>query len=102
MFAHSQYDSNDSDELNRLQVELQAELVLLEQNLVTAQERQNDIREGRTQLRKKSRRLGKIANLRIEALQELDSYIFTITYKLKQAQDRLQIVSRKLHYLNRD
>ncbi len=102
MYARSPYDSNDSDELERLQVDLQEEIGLLEQKLAAAQARQIDMREGKTLPRKQSRRLGKAVNLRAEALQELDSYIFTITYKLKQAQDRFQIVMRKLHYLNRE
>ncbi|HKD75767.1 MAG TPA: hypothetical protein VKB76_09740, partial [Ktedonobacterales bacterium] len=68
---------------------LAADLLDLETKLATARQRLQDLREGNAPARKNSRRMAKSINMLTEALQEIDSFIFTVEYKLRRGREEL-------------
>ena len=78
------------------QHKLSAELLDLETQLATARQRLQDLREGTALPRRNSRRMAKSLNLLTEALQEIDSFIFTVEYKLRNEREELTTLTRMI------
>jgi uncharacterized coiled-coil protein SlyX len=78
------------------QHKLSADLLELETKLASARQRLKDLREGTALPRRNSRRMAKSLNLLIEALQELDSFIFTTEYKLRKGREESAMLARMI------
>jgi septation ring formation regulator EzrA len=75
---------------------LSADLLDLETKLATARQRMQDLREGNAAARKNSRRMAKSINMLTEALQEIDSFIFTVEYKLRRGHEELAALAHMI------
>ena len=75
------------------------EIAELEAQMTISLERQQTIRENKTMLRNRSRRITSDAEGRSQALIEIDSYIATIQLKLDQKRRRLQTAIEQIRHL---
>ena len=78
---------------------LQQEIAELEAQMTISLERQKSIRENKTLLRNRSRRMTSNAEGRTQALIEIDSYIATVQLKLDQKRRRLHISNEQIRHL---
>ncbi len=78
------------------QHKLSADLLDLETKLVSARQRLQDLRAGTALPRKISRRQARSLSPLAEAMQELDSFIFTTEYKLRKGREELAALTHMI------
>lgn len=80
---------------------LQQEIAELEAQRTISVERQQSIRENKTILRNRSRRMTSNTEGRTQALIEIDSFIATVNLKLDQKRRHLQAANVQIRHLTK-
>ncbi len=81
---------------------LAEEVTDIEYKLAGAKERQKDLRIGNARPRNQSRRQNPARDLRREAMQEIESFVFTLEFKLKQKREQLAVANREVERWRRN
>lgn len=86
------------DEIERARQDLLAEIAELEVKLTLSKERQISLQSKDIAPRKNSRRMNPSIDLRKEAQIEVDSYIFTLEFKLTKLHDQIALLNKRMYH----